>query len=46
MEGGRMLEPPPSPPQFAKINPQRITVTLRNAARSFFTLIPSKQNQV
>jgi hypothetical protein len=46
VEGGLILEPPPFPPQFVKINPQRITVTPRNAARLFCTFIPSKRNQV
>ena len=47
VEGGFMLDPPPfPPPQFATINPQRIPVTLRNAARLFCTLIPSERSRV
>jgi hypothetical protein len=48
VEGGLMLDalPPPWPPQFAKINPQRIPVTLRNAARLFCTFVPSMRNQI
>jgi hypothetical protein len=48
VEGGLMLDalPPPWPPQFAKINPQRIPVTLRKAARLFCTFVPSMRNQI
>jgi hypothetical protein len=48
--GGFMEEPPPpyppAPPQLAKMNPQRIPVTLRSAARCICTMVFLEEKKI